>query len=629
MKGNFTDVVEAILKIFEKHFVAFSVVMLLLGLGSALFDLVNVIAYVIVTIVVCAYSVYAVSTQKGLRLLLVFHLTLLLLAGIITFDELFTFYLCGFLSLIIYLESKLQIKNSSKDHVAEFRNKTPSMVIKLEGDNEITCDVKSLKADDLVRIPSNTLIPVEGLIKSGSSVVSDMSLRSQTDMNLTVGNKVYVGNYNKTSDLQVKITESRELWVNSKVELELVSGKEIATYIDHFDKLYLKGVIIYLFVSILVLEYLLLAQNVISLSSLWYLLTAFPIGLYFVFIFSLDHYKVALENIGIKINSFYGFLKLSTTNILCFGDTLLLQKPSLRVIEFRVFDTKLEQYAPNLVKKIVYSVISKSKSENLLPLLSYLAEIVKNTSDDLTLTNFQETENSGIKCTINKFNVLIGNYKFCEKEHIFESLKVREFTDEIASYSGEAIYVAINKEIVGVCALAKIDIEKSETEINELITNGMNVYQMTSGNYVSQNAKVKTFKEFNIDKKLEKLEFIKKETEKDRIVATDSFTDIPLLLDAEATICTSKSDEIVQKISDVVLEKPDMEHLIYALDLSYSIRSALIRNIWINLTAYPLVVFICVVLKLPMVIPLIFSLLTIISAYFLSYSTSKYIKSFS
>ncbi len=633
MNDAFTELFKDVIKGLRKYYLVFSLTILLLAFSSSFYPVLNIPLYIIVTVFLMGYLRYSTMHKKKIRLLLILHLTLLMFIGLQNSNTTISFYMSGVFLVVIYVESKISIVKSPDAIYKLLKSKFPESANKLVNFKIENVLVDKLVNGDVVVVNAGEIIPVDGVIESGTSSVDESGLTGDfIYKEKSPGSEVVAGSINKLTTIQIKIIKDPSLWLKNII-LSLVSEKRPHAYlIDSFDKLYLPNMLVYIVVTIFVTLYVLLALDKIHLNSLWYSVISFPLGLYFIFIFSIEHFTKALSKEGYQINNFYSFLLSSATKSVVFGKSGILVDSVAEVLEMKTFDTKLQRYTLNSILEIVYVVVRKSKHDYSDAIIKYINNRVTSVDNEISLSEYKEVIGEGITCYADSIKVMIGNYKLCENNLIFVPIKVREFVEEIESYKGEAVFIVFNKEVVAVFAITNLSKSELSSTIDKIKEYGIKTVLITGDN--QENAQ-KIFNRYKLEDyyygvtprdKAEKVSVIKQKYGNGITLAVgDSFSDIGALIEADLSLSLKSSAEIVQTVSSVILPTDSIERIEELINYGYFTRYSIMRNLWINLTAYPLIVFISTMLNIDSVFPLLYSLLTVPVAYLISLYTSNLI----
>ena len=248
-------------------------------------------------------------------------------------------------------------------------------------------------------------------------------------------------------------------------------------------------------------------------------------------------------------------------------------------------------------KPKVTDIITNSISEEELLILAAssekgsehpLGEAILNEGRDKNLKlkkidKFNAIAGQGIDVVIENKNILLGNRKLM----IDQNIDITIFNDKVEDLSNQGktpMYIAINKEIKGIIAVADVVKVSSKKAIETLHKMGIKTVMITGDN---ENTAKAIAKEVGIDNVLaevlpeDKAKSIKKLQDENKKVAMvgDGINDAPALAKADIGIAIGSGSDVAIESADIVLIRSDLMDVSNAIKLS----KATIRNIKQNL----------------------------------------------
>lgn len=200
--------------------------------------------------------------------------------------------------------------------------------------------------------------------------------------------------------------------------------------------------------------------------------------------------------------------------------------------------------------------------------------------------NVQIIKGQGIKATVNKKELLIGNKKVLINNHIpfTEAMENDALEQEIKGNT--AVYVSDNKRLLGIISIADKIREEAAEVIYKLKQSGIrNLVMLTGDNEHTAN---KVAKQLGIEKIFanllpeDKVEHVKACKQKGKILAMigDGINDAPAIATANVGIAMGGAGtDIAMETADVILLSDDLNKLVYAFKLS----KATVRNMKQNM----------------------------------------------
>lgn len=248
-------------------------------------------------------------------------------------------------------------------------------------------------------------------------------------------------------------------------------------------------------------------------------------------------------------------------------------------------------------KPKVTDIISRGYSEN--EILAYAATAEKGSEHPLgeaivkeaedreiklkSLSNFNAIPGHGIEVSIDGDCVILGNKKLMYEEKI-ELLDLEEVSNKLASEGKTPMYIAINKKLAGIIAVADTVKINSKDAIEKLHEMGIKVAMITGDNKRTADAIANqvgidiVLSEVLPEDKANEVKKLQSTGEKVGMVG-DGINDAPALAQADIGIAIGSGTDVAIESADIVLMKSDLMDVITAVKLS----KATIRNIKENL----------------------------------------------
>ena len=248
-------------------------------------------------------------------------------------------------------------------------------------------------------------------------------------------------------------------------------------------------------------------------------------------------------------------------------------------------------------KPKVTDIISRGYSENEILAYAATAEkgsehplgeaIVKEAEDRkikfMNLSDFNAIPGHGIEVSIDGDCVILGNKKLMYEEKI-ELLDLEEVSNKLASEGKTPMYIAINKKLAGIIAVADTVKINSKDAIEKLHEMGIKVAMITGDNKRTADAIANqvgidiVLSEVLPEDKANQVKKLQSTGEKVGMVG-DGINDAPALAQADIGIAIGSGTDVAIESADIVLMKSDLMDVITAVKLS----KATIRNIKENL----------------------------------------------
>ena len=424
---------------------------------------------------------------------------------------------------------------------------------------------------DIIVVKPGEKVPLDGVIIDGKGLLDMSALTGESlPVEIKNGEEILSGSINLNSIITIKVTKVYKESAVSKILdlLQNATDKKAKTenFITKFSKIYTPSVI---FLAIFIFLFGLISK--IGTIDKW---------LYMALTFLVISCPCALV-ISVPLSFFSGIGLASKKGILIKGscymdilskvDTIVFDKTgTLTTGTFEVEDVVAENIDKE--KLIEYAAMAEYYSNH--PVANAIKRLYKkDTNFANRIKDLEEVLGKGIKCTIDKKKVIVGNKKFLEENNIKIGSK-KSFEDEIE------IYVGIDNNYVGKIIIADAIKEESLNIVENLKKVGIKNTVMLTGD--KSNVAKRVAEKIKIDKvysnllpneKIEKLEDLIKHNKANNLgkiaYVGDGINDSPVLARADIGISMGQigSDAAVEA-SDVVIMKDSLDKIISAIKIS-------------------------------------------------------------
>lgn len=483
------------------------------------------------------------------------------------------------ISLGKYLEAKSKGKTS--EAIKKLMGLTPKTALILQNGEEINIPIEEVEIGDVIIVKPGDKIPVDGVLIEGNSSIDESMLTGESiPVEKKINDKVYGATINKNGYFKFKATKvGKDTALSQIIELvEKAQGSKapIARLADTISSYFVPTVIIIAIVSSL--SWYFAGKGLIFSLTIFIsvLVIACPcaLGLATPTAIMVSSGKGA-EN-GVLIKSGEALETAHKINTIIFDKTGTITEGKPEVTDIITSKEFNEDYIVKLVAS------AEKASEH--PLGEAIVNYAKSKEISLmNVTSFKSLTGRGIEVIIDNKQILIGNKKLMNENHV----ELKEFYERAKSlaYDGKTpMYVAIDKNIGGIIAVADVIKKNSKLTIEKLHEMGIRTIMITGDNEKTANA---IAKEAGIDEVLaevmpqDKADSVKRIQESGEIVAMvgDGINDAPALVQSNVGIAIGSGTDIAMESADIVLIKNDILDVVTAIKLS----RATIRNIKENL----------------------------------------------
>lgn len=474
-----------------------------------------------------------------------------------------------------FLEGRSKRKTS--EAIKKLGNLRAKKANLIRNDEIIEVDIDEISVGDLILVKPGEIIPSDGIIINGTSLVDESMLTGESiPVEKTINSKVIGGSINKNGSFTFRTEAIGKDTTLSKI-IKLVeeaqgSKAPIAKLADKISAYFVPTVIGIATISSL-LWYFAGINNLIELNNtpsifalsifIAVLVIACPcsLGLATPTAIMVGTGKGASEGILIK-----GGEPLETAYKV---DTVVFDKTGT-ITEGKPKVTDIFNFG--IDEDTLLSLVASSESHSEHP----LGEAIVNFSKEKNVTlispsHFKSYTGMGIETVINDYSLFIGNEKFLIEKNI-KNIPY-DIINTLSTEGKTPLLVSINNNFSGIIAVADVIKSDSKEAVNKLTSMGINVIMLTGDN---KKTALAIGHEAGINEIIaevlphEKSNVIKNLQAKGKIVAMvgDGINDAPSLALANVGIAIGNGTDIAIESADIVLMKNSILDVPKAINLS-------------------------------------------------------------
>lgn len=475
-----------------------------------------------------------------------------------------------------YFEEKS--KNKTKNSLKSLMDLAPKMANVIVGDKIIKKKAEDIKIDDIILVKPGEQVPCDGLIVEGGAYLNQAALTGESlPVYKKIGDEVISATVNDSSSFKFKATKVGEDTTFSKI-IAMVSGANqskapIAKTADKISRIFVPTVIaislitftVWILLTHQVETALNFAISVLVISCPCALGLATPVSIMIATGIGAKEgllFKNAevLENLH-KVDA----IVLDKTGTITKGEAQVTDLvTNIDDEEFVSIIIGLEKYSEHPLAKSILSLKNKYKIKNL------------------SISDFKSITGKGVQGKIKDKIYLAGNLSLIEDKNINNTYK--EKATSLQKAGKTLIYLADDKEVLGLIALIDPPKENSDQAIKNLKAMGYKTVMLTGDNINTALAIQKTL---GIDQvyggllpqdKNKIISSLQKEGKKVLMVG-DGINDAPSLATADIGMAIGSGTDVAIETSDVVLMTEDLRDISSAIEIS----KKTIKNIKENL----------------------------------------------
>ena len=477
-----------------------------------------------------------------------------------------------------YFEKKS--KGQTKKSLESLMDLAPKKARILKDKNEVEILVEDLKKGDLILVRPGEAIPVDGIIKEGSSLVDESAITGESiPVNKNIGDEVISATLNKQGSFIFEATKVGEDTTLSKI-IELVNQANetkapIAKLADKISAIFVPTVMIIsliTFVVWMILGYgfefsLNFAISVLVISCPCALGLATPMAI-----------MVATGK-----SAQFGLLFKNAESLenLHKVDTILLDKTGT-ITEGRPQVTDIiSEIDENEFIKIASSIENNSEH----PLSHAISEYAKAKNIQAkNIEDFEAISGKGIKAKYENKIYYGGNISLMKEKNI-DIKSYEKKADEFSNEGKTSMYFADEKNVIGIIAVQDKPKNLSKIAIDEMKKMGYEVRMITGDNEKTAEA-IKNA--LNIDEKYAEVLPQDKEKEiknlqklgKKVLMVGDGINDAPALARSDVSMAIGNGTDVAIESADIILINNNILDIVSALKLSKSTIKIIKENLF-------------------------------------------------
>jgi Cd2+/Zn2+-exporting ATPase len=457
--------------------------------------------------------------------------------------------------------------------------------VKVRLGTEITeIDVESAMINDIIVVNKGDLIPLDGKIISGKTLLDVKNLTGESlYKTMNIGDEVLSGSINMGNPIEIKVIrpygESMVTKILDLVENASESKAKSENFISNFSKHYTPIVVCLALLLVIVgfvlsieykdqkfTHYLYLACELLVISCPCALVISVPLG-YFCGI------GIASRR-GILIKGSNYLEALAKVNQVVFDKTGTLTKGQFAI-------TKVISCSEDISEKEVEQSLIYTEYYSTHPIGTSIVEQYGRENIFADIINDFSDIKGGAKAIINGSHVMVGNATLMKKEKIA--------LPEIST-TGLVVYVAKEKKLIGYVIISDTIREEAYEAIRLLRKEGITRFCMLTGDTKGIAESVgktlgieETYSELLPSQKVEWMSKIKQEEKKKKgttMFVGDGINDAPVIATSDVGVAmgSSGSDATIS-IADVVIMSDNLQKLSEAKHIAKEVNKRMVFNV--------------------------------------------------
>lgn len=482
-----------------------------------------------------------------------------------------------FIKIGKYIESKN--KDKTKEALQELMTITPNSTVILKDGKEITVTLDEIKKGDIVIAKPGEKIAVDGTIIEGITHIDESFITGESvPVKKEQGGKVIAGSINYEGTIKYEAEKiGKESTVSEIVRLVAQATSTKAPIAKIADKIsgYFVPTIIALSILCFILWLLILKDIAFAINIfVTILVVACPCSLGLATPLAIVIASGKASKMGILVKTSEALENAHKVKTICFDKTGTLTKGKLTI-------SKICNYSNLSADELIKAVASiENKSEHPIARAIVIASEEKNIKLE-EVENFKAIPGYGVFAKIKNDEFYIGNSKLM-KENLIE-ITNKEDEEELVKEGNSILFIARNKEIIGIIGVKDVLKDNIEDVIKKLKNKNIDIVMLTGDNEKTANyiaSKIGINKVISNVLPKQKAEEISKLKQNGIVMMCgDGINDSVSLVTADIGISISSGTDIAMDSSNIVLMSDNLNKIDNLIILS----KKTIRNIKQNL----------------------------------------------
>lgn len=548
------------------------------------------IAYLII-----GYDVFRVLCEKFFQKKFLTEYTLITLATVGAFG--IGRYTEGVLVMLLFelgVIFEAYSTDSAKRSIEEMIDIRPPYATKKSEAGEVKVQPSELEVGDLIVIKPGERIPVDAIVKTGSSMVDTKAVTGESmPRKARESSFIYSGCINLSGVLEAKVVkvynDSTVSKIMDMVEDAQKKQSESETFISKFSRVYTPVMFCF---ALFVMIYPPLTFSYGNWSTwvyrgLIFLIAACPSGLVMSVPIAFLGGLASAARQGIVIKGANYLEDLAQADTFVFDKTGTLTEGVFTVREIHPVQTGEEK---------LLEIAAHAESYSNHPIARALLDAYGEAVEKDQVSHVKELPGYGVTAVYDGQKILVGNYHLLEKYEIP--------MDEVES-TGTVIYIAVDKKYAGYIIISDALKKDARWTLRYLKEKCQGVLVMLTGD--TESSAMETAQELDMDyaytdllpgDKLEQLEdFLMVQDARERLVCVgDGINDAPVLARADVGIAMGALGSAAAiEAADIVLMEDELSKIVDAIRISKETLRVVNHNITFALAIKFMILFFAVV----------------------------------
>lgn len=478
-------------------------------------------------------------------------------------------------------------KSNTSSAIKKLIGLQPKTVVKLNEDGtETTILIASVQIDDILLVKPGEKVPVDGIVKRGSSSIDESSITGEPiPAEKNDGDKVYAGSINQKGSLEIMAQKvGGETVLSQIIKMVQEAQGSKAPVQKLVDKI--AGIFVPVVIGIAILTFIIwmifggedaLTHALLSMITVLVIACPCALGLATPTAIMVGIGKGAEHGILIKDAESLEQNKKIDAIILDKTGTITEGKPE--VIDF-IWTENIDK--PTYIN-LLYAIERQSEHPLAEAVIKYLKN--KKSSDNIHFEKFESVTGKGIITEKDNKRYLVGNKKLMDdyKIEIGETMQLQ--IDVLLNEAKTVILFTEEDNIIAAIAISDKIKSTSMDAIKQLQEQGIEVYMLTGDNAKTAQVVASAVGITKYQSEVlpsQKAEFVKQLQREGKIVAMvgDGINDSHALALADVSIAMGKGSDIAIDVAKMTIISSDLSLIPKAIKLSKQTVSVIKQNLF-------------------------------------------------
>ena len=474
-------------------------------------------------------------------------------------------------------------KGKTGEAIKKLMGLAPKTAKIMRNGEEVEVYIDEVSAGDIIVVRPGEKMPVDGIVTEGETAVDESMLTGESmPVSKTIGDSIVGASVNKNGSIKYKATkvgkDTALAQIIKLVEDAQSSKPPIAALADLICEKFVPAVIIIAILSAF-------GWYFVGGETVWFSMR--------IFITILVIACPCALGLATPTSVMVGTGKGAENGILIKGGESLETAHKIKTVVLDKTGTITEgkPHVTDIIAKgsvsakevLLLAASAERKSEHPLG----EAIVNKGTEDKLSFiepTKFNSVTGQGISAEIDGKDILIGNKKLMSENAVDMSVYSLD-SDKLAEEGKTPMYIAINKELAGIIAVADIIKPSSKSAVESLQKMGIDVVMITGDNkrtaeaVAKQAGITKVLSEVLPQDKAENVKRLQANSVKVAMVG-DGINDAPALAQADVGIAIGTGTDVAIESADIVLMRGDLRGVSSAIFLSKKTMTNIKQNLF-------------------------------------------------